>query len=72
MPGMRRKGYQSGSLLPADVRDAGILTPYAVTSRYPGYRFEIMKDEVEEAIRYAEHTVRWAEEEIKSNQGADS
>jgi HEPN domain-containing protein len=53
-----------------DIRDAGLLTPYAVESRYPGYWFEITEDDVAEAIQSAEHTVKWAENELKSSQGA--
>jgi len=59
----------SGIMLPKDIREAGLLTPYAVESRYPGYWFEITEDDVAEALRTAEYTVEWAEKELKSGQG---
>jgi len=59
----------NGITLPEDVQEAGLLTPYAVESRYPGYWFEITEDDIEEAIQSAEHTVKWAEKELKSSQG---
>ena len=58
----------NGIELPEYVREAGLLTPYAVESRYPGYWFEITEDDVAEAIQSAEHTVRWAETELRSSE----
>ncbi len=58
-----------GIVIPENVRDAGLLTPYAVESRYPGYWFEIKEDDVQEALQSAEHTIEWAEKELKSGSG---
>ncbi|MBN1292815.1 MAG: HEPN domain-containing protein [Candidatus Latescibacteria bacterium] len=49
----------SGITLPSDFEDAGILTPYAVETRYPGYMTEITKQEVEKAIELAETITLW-------------
>jgi HEPN domain-containing protein len=57
----------NGIALPEDVREASLLTPYAVESRYPGCWFEITEDDLAEAIRSAEHTLKWAERELKSS-----
>jgi len=53
-----------GISLPPDFSDTGILTPYAVETRYPGYWEEITEGEVEEAIKLAEEVVDWAKEYI--------
>jgi HEPN domain-containing protein len=55
---------RGGMLLPADVREAGMLTPYAVEVRYPGYWFEVTEDDAEEAIQAAACIVEWAESEL--------
>jgi len=62
----------NGIKLPEDIREAGLLTPYAVESRYPGYAFEITEADLKEALQAAEHSVEWAETELKKPQGADS
>ncbi|MBI4318984.1 MAG: HEPN domain-containing protein [Chloroflexi bacterium] len=56
----------SGISLPADVREAGLLNPYAVESRYPGYWFEITEADLAEAMQSAERTLAWAAAEIES------
>ena len=50
--------------LPSEFLEAGILTPYAVETRYPGYWDEITKDDVNEAITLAEKVILWAEGKI--------
>lgn len=55
---------KAGIPLPSDFQDAGILTPYAVETRYPGHWDEITEKEVNEAIKLAEKIVKWAEENI--------
>lgn len=46
--------------LPLEVEDAGILTPYAVETRYPGAYEEIVSEEVTEALDIASKTLAWA------------
>jgi len=45
---------------PQAVRDARILNPYAVETRYPDYAPGVTQAEVDEAIRLAEAVVVWA------------
>ena len=56
---------ESGLSLPEAVRDAGILTPYAVETRYPGSWMDISDSDVEEALNTAECTIQWAKESIE-------
>lgn len=51
--------------IPDNVRDADILTQYAVQSRYPGIVEEITKDEYRDALKLASQVVFWAESIIK-------
>ena len=56
---------RNGIPLPKEMLDVGILTPYAVEARYPGYWEEITEHEVDDAIQLAEKIVTWAGECIK-------
>jgi HEPN domain-containing protein len=55
---------KAGILLPSDFQNAGILTPYAVETRYPGYWDEIAKKEVSEAVKLASKIVTWSKKYI--------
>ena len=55
---------KAGIPLPSGFEDAGMLTPYAVETRYPGYWDEITKKEVKEAISLAEKIVKWVKKYI--------
>jgi HEPN domain-containing protein len=52
---------RSGLDLPADVREATLLTPYAVEARYPGVWEEVTAADYQEALRVAQRVVEWAE-----------
>ena len=54
-----------GIELPEGVREAGLLTPYAVETRYPGSWFEISEADLKEALRIADLTIAWANEKIR-------
>lgn len=54
-----------GVEIPGNVRDADILTQYAVQSRYPGVEEEIARDEYRDALKLAAGVVFWAEKIIK-------
>lgn len=56
---------KSGVDIPQNVRDADILTQYAVQSRYPGIVEDITRDEYREALNLAAQVVFWAEKIIK-------
>ncbi len=59
-------GLMPGDLeLPQAVDDAAILTDYAVSSRYPGDYEPVDEDELREAVRLAEATVTWAQEQVE-------
>jgi len=51
--------------IPKNVRDADILTQYAVQSRYPSIMEEINRSEYRDALKLAAHVVFWAETIIK-------
>ena len=55
----------AGLSVPAEMSDIGVLTPYAVETRYPGYWGEITEDDVSEAVSFAEKAIKWTEEIIK-------
>jgi len=52
---------RTGLDLPGGVREATLLTPYAVEARYPGLWEEVTPADHQEALRVAEHVVAWAE-----------
>lgn len=57
---------ESGGIeIPKNVRDADILTQYAVQSRYPSIMEDITKAEYREALKLAANVVFWAETIIK-------
>jgi HEPN domain-containing protein len=55
---------KAGVSVPADVKEATSLTPYAVEARYPGFWEEVTAEDHTEAIRIAERVLRWAEAQI--------
>jgi HEPN domain-containing protein len=52
-------------ILQEEVKEAAILTDYAVLTRYPGDLEPVTEEEYLEAIRIAETMVQWAEKIIK-------
>ena len=54
--------------VPDKVKAAGILSEYAVESRYPGLAEPVTEDEYSEALALAEQLVEWAETVIKKGQ----
>ena len=56
---------KSGVDIPRNVRDADILSQYAVQSRYPSIVEEITRSEYREALKLAAQVVFWAEKIIK-------
>ncbi len=55
----------AGVTIPKNVREADILTQYAVQSRYPSIVEEIKRDEYRDALKLAAGVVFWAEKIIK-------
>jgi HEPN domain-containing protein len=48
---------QNGLAMPEEVREASILSPYAVETRYPGHWFEVADADLKYAVRVAEATL---------------
>ncbi|MCZ7626689.1 MAG: DNA-binding protein [Candidatus Methylomirabilota bacterium] len=61
---------ESGLVLPEAVREAGLLTPYAVQTRYPGSWTNITESDVDEALQAAEHMLAWVKSMLSTGRGA--
>jgi HEPN domain-containing protein len=67
-----RLAKEGGLSLPEAVQEAGLLTTYAVETRYPGYWAEISEEETAEALRVAEQVVEWAKQLIRPAQEGEA
>ena len=56
---------QAGQSVPDDVKQAGVLSDYAVAARYPGLTEPVTYEEYDKAVAIAERTVLWVENIIK-------
>ncbi|MGE5127796.1 MAG: HEPN domain-containing protein [Betaproteobacteria bacterium] len=52
--------------IPAHVRSATLLTPYAVEARYPGVWEEVTAGDYEQALHVAGQVLAWAEEQVST------
>jgi HEPN domain-containing protein len=59
----------TGQSVPKSIRQAAILSEYAVETRYPGLSEPVTLQEYEEAISLAENVVHWAQEMIERGVG---
>ena len=50
--------------VPESIKDAAILTDYAVVARYPGVGEPVMEDEHDQAVAIAERVVEWVEDHL--------
>jgi HEPN domain-containing protein len=55
---------RSGVKIPKYVRQADVLSPFAVLMRYPGLVRPVTRRGYRRAVRIAEAVVRWAERQI--------
>ncbi len=55
---------RSGLSIPAEVRAAEALTPFAVFARYPGLAPPVSREEYHEALAQAEQVIRWVKGHI--------
>ncbi|MBI4470295.1 MAG: HEPN domain-containing protein [Acidobacteria bacterium] len=53
--------YENGVVVPDKLRQAGMLTDYAVEARYPGLSERVTEEEYVRAVELADQVVRWAE-----------
>lgn len=60
---------RSGLPVPKPVEDAGLLTPYAVETRYPGYWLDVTGADVEEALHTAENVLSWVNRLLPASGG---
>ena len=56
--------------VPDSVKEAAILTEYAVSTRYPGVSEPVTEDEHAQAVAIAERVVEWVAEQVKDDQDA--
>lgn len=57
---------QTGMRVPDEIRQAGVLTGYAVDSRYPGLSEDVTEEDYVQALRLADRVVQWAERLVQS------
>lgn len=58
--GLLRIAETNGFSISPNIKQAAMLTPYAVETRYPGYWPVITDSDVNEALHIAEQTILWA------------
>lgn len=56
----------AGRKVPEDVKRAGILSDYAIESRYLGLAEPVTQEEYERAVSIAEKVVQWVERQMAS------
>lgn len=59
----------AGIDVPAEIQEAGTLTPYAVETRYPGFWGEISETDVRHALALAQSALDWAEDTQRAGVG---
>jgi len=60
---------KKGIEIPSAVGEAGLLSRYAFSTRYPGTAREVTDEQHREAVGIAEAVLRWAEESILGEGG---
>ncbi len=58
----------TGLDIPSEIKEADVLTRYAVETRYPGFEEEVSESEYQVALRLATHVVEWAEKVAKGKE----
>ena len=58
-------GLKKFTEVPENIKEAALLTNYAVFIKYPGDYEEITKEEYEKSIQLAKECLEWVEEKIK-------
>jgi HEPN domain-containing protein len=58
---------ERGVILPEPVREAAVLTRYAVQDRYPGLAEDATPEDHQRAISPAERVLQWAESVVTAN-----
>lgn len=60
---------EGGIAVPDSLKDAAVLTRYAVQARYPGASPPVTEEEHKEAVRLASLVVAWAKEVVEARTG---
>lgn len=58
---------KSGITFPSDLKQAAVLTQYAIETRYPGHFEEITEADYRQALEIANRLVEWAEDVISAH-----
>jgi len=58
--------------IPENIKEAALLTNYAVQTRYPGEYDEITKEEYEKSIKIAKDCLHWIENKIKEERNKNN
>jgi HEPN domain-containing protein len=53
--------------IPENIKEAALLTNYAVQTRYPGEYDEITQEEYEESIKIAKDCLQWVEKKMSAS-----
>jgi HEPN domain-containing protein len=61
-----------GITVPDAIKDAAILTDYAVVTRYPGVGEPVTEEEHERAVEIAERVVAWVEAHLEAGEDASN
>ena len=61
----------AGESIPAAVRNAVVLTRYAVHARYPGAGFPVSRREYESAVQLATAVVAWARDLVRAGNNSE-
>ena len=56
---------ETGMVLPEEIKDAIMLSEYAVTTRYPGDYEPVSEDEYNEAVVISEKVVDWITKKVR-------
>jgi HEPN domain-containing protein len=59
---------KAGQNIPRSVRQAEMLTRFAVFTRYPGIAEGVSDEEYDEALAMAEEVIRWVQGRLKARQ----
>ena len=63
---------QSGLPIPPEIREADVLTQYAVETRYPGLAEDVTADEYTRAVELAQRVLDWVHRQLPSSRAENS
>lgn len=57
---------KAGRVVPSEIKESGILSDYAVESRYPGISEPVTQQEYKEAVAIAKRVVQWVKDILQT------